>query len=119
MQSPPAASPSTSTPEAPRRSARLRARSAERFPQLVELYDNTASLQDRTVGTGVLKPELARALRRRRLGRPRLRPRFRRAARPSLSALRRVSPSRFRLRASGDVNARIWVRIDEVGESLA
>src|SRR6185369_16440540 len=31
-----------------------------RFPALVELYDNTASLQDRTVGTGVLKPELAR-----------------------------------------------------------
>src|SRR5260370_22323240 len=31
-----------------------------RFPALVELYDNTASLQDRTVGTGVLKPDLAR-----------------------------------------------------------
>src|SRR5437763_11004695 len=30
------------------------------FPELVELYDNTASLQDRTVGTGVLKTELAR-----------------------------------------------------------
>src|ERR1700676_5323909 len=31
-----------------------------RFPALVELYDNTASLQDRTVGTGVLNPALAR-----------------------------------------------------------
>src|SRR6266481_6065402 len=31
-----------------------------RFPALVELYDNTASLQDRTVSTGVLKPALAR-----------------------------------------------------------
>src|ERR1700676_5283235 len=31
-----------------------------RFPALVELYDNTASLQDRTVGTAVLKPALAR-----------------------------------------------------------
>jgi Ni,Fe-hydrogenase III component G len=30
------------------------------FPELVELYDNTTSLQDRTVTTGVLKPELAR-----------------------------------------------------------
>ena len=30
------------------------------FPELVELYDNTASLQDRTVGTGVLKSELAK-----------------------------------------------------------
>ena len=31
-----------------------------RFPALVELYDNTASLQDRTVDTGMLKPALAR-----------------------------------------------------------
>src|SRR6266436_8517425 len=30
------------------------------FPQLVELYDNTASLQDRTASTGVLRGELAR-----------------------------------------------------------
>ena len=31
-----------------------------RFPELIELYDNTASLQDRTVGTGILSPGLAR-----------------------------------------------------------
>src|SRR5579863_3584747 len=31
-----------------------------RFPPLVELYDNTASLQDRTVDTGVLKSALAK-----------------------------------------------------------
>ena len=31
-----------------------------RFPRLVELYDNTASLQDRTAATGILRPELAR-----------------------------------------------------------
>src|SRR5690348_3514661 len=31
-----------------------------RFPALVELYDNTASLQDRTVDTGTLRPPLAR-----------------------------------------------------------
>ena len=37
-----------------------RERSGSRFPELVELYDNTASLQDRTVTTGVLRPELAR-----------------------------------------------------------
>src|SRR6188474_3733566 len=29
------------------------------FPDLIELYDNTASLQDRTVTTGIVKPELA------------------------------------------------------------
>src|SRR6476659_3045702 len=31
-----------------------------RLPELIEVYDNTASLQDRTVTTGILKPELAR-----------------------------------------------------------
>src|SRR5215472_2083363 len=30
------------------------------FPRLIELYDNTASLQDRTVTTGIVKQELAR-----------------------------------------------------------
>ena len=39
---------------------RLAARSAQRFPRLIELYDNTASLQDRTVGTGIVSAELAR-----------------------------------------------------------
>src|SRR5260370_14830184 len=31
-----------------------------RFPALVDVYDDTASLQDRTVDTGVLKPALAK-----------------------------------------------------------
>src|SRR4029077_3804626 len=31
-----------------------------RFPELIELYDSTASLQQRTVTTGLLKSELAR-----------------------------------------------------------
>ncbi len=31
------------------------------FPELIEIYDNTASLQDRTVATGYLAPTLARA----------------------------------------------------------
>jgi Ni,Fe-hydrogenase III large subunit len=30
------------------------------FPELVELYDNTASLQDRTVTTGILRAQLAK-----------------------------------------------------------
>src|SRR5262249_60403007 len=30
------------------------------FPQLVELYDNTASLQDRTAQTGILRADYAR-----------------------------------------------------------
>ena len=32
------------------------------FPRLVELYDNTASLQDRTFGTGVLPDDKVAAL---------------------------------------------------------
>src|SRR5438132_1896332 len=43
--------------------AAIRALIAEikaRFPELVELYDNTASLQDRTVTTGTVKSHLAR-----------------------------------------------------------
>ena len=42
------------------------------FPNLVQLYDNTASLQDRTVGTGVLKADLARAYGGRGRGRARV-----------------------------------------------
>ena len=30
-----------------------------RFPDLIEVYDTTTSLQDRTVNTGILKPDLA------------------------------------------------------------
>ena len=37
------------------------------FPALVELYDNTASLQDRTVSTGIVAPTLARHSPRRRI----------------------------------------------------
>lgn len=43
------------------------------FPPLVELYDSTASLQDRTVGTGIVRPALAAQIWQRRLCRPRLR----------------------------------------------
>ena len=48
---------------APEGPAAIRALSAEIrkiFPRLVELYDNTASLQDRTVATGIVKRDYAR-----------------------------------------------------------
>jgi Ni,Fe-hydrogenase III large subunit len=88
------------------------------FPALVELYDNTASLQDRTVATGVLKPELARQYGcggyvGRASGRS-----FdaRRAlAYPPYDHLRFDVP----LRSEGDVDARVWVRIKEVDESVS
>jgi Ni,Fe-hydrogenase III large subunit len=90
----------------------------ERFPPLVELYDDTASLQDRTVGTGVVDPALVR--------------RFAaggyvgRASGRAFDARRAFAYApydklNFRLpaRQEGDVNARIWIRIEEVFESLA
>jgi Ni,Fe-hydrogenase III large subunit len=87
------------------------------FPKLVRLYDNTASLQDRTVGAGVLKSELARQFGAggfvgRASGRD-----FdarRDCSYPPYDVLAFKVPTR----QSGDVNARIWVRIAEVGESL-
>jgi len=87
------------------------------FPQLIDLYDNTASLQDRTVGTGILAPELAQ--------------RFAaggfvgRAAGRAFDARKALPyPPYDRLEfevpvlAAGDVNARVWIRIREVAESL-
>ena len=88
------------------------------FPRLIELYDNTASLQDRTVTTGIVKPALARAVWRRRLCRPRFRPKFRCAAR--LPATRPTTSLNFEVPVldAGDVNARVWIRIREVEQSL-
>lgn len=89
-----------------------------RFPALVELYDNTASLQDRTVDTGVLKSELAglyaaggyigrasgRAFDARRT-----------LAYPPYDSLRFDVP----VLNDGDVNARVWIRVREVEQSLS
>ncbi len=88
------------------------------FPRLIELYDNTASLQDRTATTGVLRGELARQFGAggyvgRASGRA-----FdtRKAlAYPPYDALEFDVP----VLDSGDVNARVWVRIREVEQSLA
>ena len=58
-----------------------------RLPALVDLYDNTASLQDRTVSTGRLDPLLASQYAARRLYRPRLGPRLRHPPRHPLRPL--------------------------------
>ena len=88
------------------------------FPRLIELYDNTASLQDRTVRTGVLSHALAvqygcggyigRASGRDFDAR-------RAFAYPPYDELTFDVP----VRTEGDVNARVWVRIREVEQSLA
>jgi len=88
-----------------------------RFPELVEIYDRTASLLDRTVGTGHLKPSLAREFGAggyvgRASGRP-----FdarKAVAYPPYDALDFEVP----VRDDGDVNARVWLRIREVEQSL-
>ncbi len=88
------------------------------FPRLVELYENTASLKARTVGTGILSPALARQFGAGGfVGRAsgcevdiRRRPGY-----PPYDRLGFELP----VLHSGDVNARVWVRIREVEASLA
>jgi Ni,Fe-hydrogenase III large subunit len=101
--------------------ARLRALVAEIrrvFPELVELYDNTASLQDRTVTTGIVSKDLARQYAAGGY--------VGRAAGRDVDA--RKSPGyapydalgfSVPVRQEGDVDARVWIRIREVEESLS
>jgi Ni,Fe-hydrogenase III large subunit/Ni,Fe-hydrogenase III component G len=89
-----------------------------RFPRLVELYDNTASLQDRTASTGFVRAELAQQF-------------------GAGGHVGRASGRNFDVRkipgyapydkldftvpvlTDGDVNARVWIRIREVEQSLS
>jgi Ni,Fe-hydrogenase III large subunit len=88
-----------------------------RFPELIEVYDNTASLQDRTVTTGILRGELARQFGAggyigRASGRAmdvRRTPGY-----PPYDTLQFDVP----VFQEGDVNARVWVRIREIEQSL-
>jgi len=96
----------------------LLAQIRRQFPELVELYDNTASLQDRTVGTGVLSAALAqrfgcggyvgRASSRRFDAR-------RTPGYPPYDALDFDVPKL----EDGDVDARVWIRIREVEQSVS
>ncbi len=106
---------------APDGAAELRALMGEigrRFPALVELYDNTASLQDRTVATGRVAPELVQSFGAggyvgRAAGRAfdaRRTPGY-----PPYGELDFEVP----VLEESDVNARVWVRIREVRQSLA
>jgi Ni,Fe-hydrogenase III large subunit len=90
---------------------------SRRFARLVHLYDNTASLQDRTVSTGITKRELV--------------DRFApggyvgRAAGRDFDARRAVPYAPYDqlsfevpVLEAGDVDARVWIRIREVEQSL-
>jgi Ni,Fe-hydrogenase III large subunit len=88
-----------------------------RFPTLVELYDGTTSLQDRTVATGRLDATLAR-----QFGAGGF---VGRASGRAFDARSLPGPLPYHeldwqiaARTEGDVNARVWVRIDEVTQSL-
>jgi Ni,Fe-hydrogenase III large subunit len=89
-----------------------------RFPALVELYDNTASLQDRTVGTGILKPALARQYAAGGF--------IGRASSRAFDARRALAYAPYGelnfeipLREEGDVDARVWIRIRDIEQSLS
>jgi Ni,Fe-hydrogenase III large subunit len=88
------------------------------FPTLIELYDNTASLQDRTVTTGIVRPDYARQF---GVGGY-----VGRASGRSFDARRALAYAPYDelgfevpLLEAGDVNARVWIRIREVEQSLS
>jgi NADH:ubiquinone oxidoreductase subunit D len=89
----------------------------EARPRMMSLYDDTASLQDRTVRTGVLSPELARQFAAGGY--------VGRASKRDFDA-RRDYPyapypgSHLAVVTHGDcdVNARVWVRFGEIEQSL-
>ena len=101
--------------------AAIRAVAAEvgaRLPALVDLYDNTTSLQDRTALTGILKPALANQYAAggyvgRASGRT-----FDTRKAPGYAPYDGLDFSVPTLE-DGDVNARVWVRIREIEQSLS
>ncbi|MGA7682207.1 MAG: nickel-dependent hydrogenase large subunit, partial [Pseudolabrys sp.] len=88
------------------------------FPRLIELYDNTASLQDRTVTTGIVRPELAQ-----QFGAGGY---VGRASGRAFDARRVLTYAPYDKLSfevpvldAGDVNARVWIRIREIEQSLS
>ena len=88
-----------------------------RFPELIAIYDNTASLQDRTVTTGYLAPTLARAFGAGGF--------VGRASGRAFDARKVVGYAPYHqlefevpVRDDGDVNARLWIRVREVEQSM-
>ncbi len=89
-----------------------------RFPALVTLYDNTTSLQDRTVGTGIVTPALARKFAAGGY--------VGRASGRLFDARRALGYAPYGeltfevpVREEGDVDARVWIRIHEIEQSLS
>ncbi len=88
-----------------------------RFQQLVELYDTTSSLQDRTVGTGILRNALAMQFAAggfvgRASGRP-----YDARRQPGYAPYEELE-FEIPVLKDGDVNARIWIRVHEAEQSI-
>ncbi len=88
------------------------------FPRLIELYDNTASLQDRTVTTGIVKADYVHQFGAggyvgRASGRG-----FDARRTPGYAPYNELA-FEVPVLTAGDVNARVWIRIREVEQSLA
>ncbi len=90
---------------------------SRRLPGLVALYDDTASLQDRTVSTGIVKPALAKQWAAGgHVGR---------ASGRAFDTRRQLAYAPYDQLAfdvpvlsEGDVNARVWIRIREIEQSI-
>ncbi len=95
----------------------LLARCEPAFEEIVRVYDNSPSLQDRTVATGVTSPDLvARFAAGGYVGR---------ASGRTFDARRNFPHApyggfdlKIAGRTEGDVNARLWVRVEEVRASM-
>ena len=95
----------------------LTAEIREKFTALTRLYDDSASLQDRTVSTGILKPALARRFGAggyvgRASGRA-----FDARMHPGYAPYDQLD-FEMPVMTAGDVNARAWIRAHEIGQSL-
>jgi Ni,Fe-hydrogenase III large subunit len=97
--------------------AGLAANVREKFAALTKLYDEAASLQNRTVTTGILKPELAR-----RFGAGGY---VGRASGRDFDSRRHLGYAPYDalsfevpVLTEGDVNARVWIRAREIQQSL-
>ena len=89
----------------------------QRLPRLVELYDNTPSLRDRTRKTGTLDPALARQFAAGGF--------VGRGSGRRFDARRDIGYEPYQalsfdipVRDQGDVDSRVWIRISEVEQSL-
>jgi len=90
---------------------------ARRLPPLVQLYDGKPSLLDRTVTTGHTRPDLVQAFGAGgHVGRAAGRNQDARAM-PGYAPYDRLT-FKVPVLTEGDVNARVWIRLREIDESL-